>query len=367
MIIRAAVLYEPHHPLVIEDLELDAPGPNEVQVRMVATGVCQTDLHPIEGHLRWPLPAVLGHEGAGVVETVGSGVNSLLPGDHVVLIVSPSCGECIYCESGRPYLCSVGAKSAFNGTLISGVKRLHKNEEYINHFFCQSSFAEHAIVDERNAIKVRSDAPLDSVCLLGCGTMTGVGGVVNTAKVEPGSSVAVFGCGGVGQSAILGAVLVGASTIIGIDIHDLKLASALNLGATDIINATDTDPVDAVREISGGGVDYAFEAIGSTKVMEQAWSVIKAGGKAVILGAAAPDEFLRIDPYELLAGKVLMGSSCGSVVPKRDIPRFVDLYMRGRLPLDKLVGRHYSLEQINDAFSELKRGKSNRSVISFSS
>lgn len=362
---KAAVLYEPYQRLLVEDVELEEPGPGEVKVKLVATGICQTDLHPIEGQMRWPLPAVLGHEGAGIVEAVGPDVRSLAPGDHVVLTVLASCGACPSCMRGQPYLCPVGFRSFFRGTLISGGKRLHKDGQVLNHFFCQSSFAEHVVVDERTAVKVRPDACLDTICVLACGAMTGIGGVVNTAGVEPGASVAVFGCGGVGLSAIMGAKLVGASRIIAVDLLDQKLAMAEDLGATHTINASHTDPLHAVREITDNGVDYAFEAIGLPHVMEQAYGAIRTGGKAVVLGASGPGDMMKIDPYELIAGKVLMGSPCGSSVPSVDIPRFVELHMSGQLPLDRLISRTYSLDQINDAFEAMKAGEVARSVIVF--
>lgn len=362
---RAAVLYEPCKPLLVEDIALDEPGPGEIRVRMSAAGVCGTDLHAIEGQARWPLPAVLGHEGAGVVDAVGPGTSSLAPGDHVVLASLVSCGRCTSCARGEPYLCQMGFGSLFGGTLMSGGRRLHKDGRALNHFFCQSSFAEYAVVDERIAVRVRPDAPPETVCLLGCGAMTGVGGVVNTAGVEPGASVAVFGCGGVGLSAIMGARLVGAGKIIAVDKLERKLAFAKELGATHTVNVSHVEPVRAVHDITGNGADYAFEAIGSPVVMEQVFAAVRPGGKAVVLGAAAPGDVMRIDPFELIAGKALAGSTWGSGVPSVDIPRFVDLFMSGRLALDRLVTRTYSLEQINDAFEAMKGGEVARAVIVF--
>jgi len=284
---KAAILYEPKKALIIEDIPIPEPKDGEVLVKLAATGVCHTDLHPVKGDMPVPLPIVLGHEGAGIVEKTGKAVTTLKPGDHVVLSVMPYCGKCRSCLSGRPYLCEFGWQNVFGGTMLDGSRRLRKPDGVeLSHFFCQSSFAEYAVVDERTAVKIRDDAPLDKVCVMGCGASTGIGTVVNTAKVEAGASVAVFGCGGVGLCAIMASRLVGAGKIIAVDVVEGKLDLASEFGATHTINARKENPVEKVREITLGGADYSMEFIGNVDAMAQAYDSTRPGGKAIVVGAA---------------------------------------------------------------------------------
>ena len=368
MKIRAAVLYDRAKPLQIEEVELGKPEDEEVLVKMVATGVCHTDLHAITGDIGLPLPIVLGHEGAGIVEETGPGVTTLKPGDHVVLMVLWSCGKCAWCATGLPSQCPVALRAAGAQTLPSMEKRLrNKQGQELGHFFSQSSFAEYAVVHERTAIRVRDDAPLEVVCLLGCGATTGAGSVVNIAGLKAGRSVAIFGCGGVGLSAIMGAKLAGANPIIAVDLLDSKLAWAEELGADLLVNAANEEPPQRIIELTGGGADYAIECIGSVKATMQAIASIRPVGKCVVVGPYPPGSTLAINPGRDLTvlGKTITGGLQGQIVPSVDLPRFVDLDMAGRFPIDKLISRTYRLNQINDAFRAMKGGEVKRSVVRF--
>lgn len=358
---RAAVLFEPRTPLSVEEVSLEEPGPGEVKVRLAATGVCHTDVHRQEGNIGGPLPVVLGHEGAGIVEAVGPGVRSVAPGDHVVLYVIPSCGLCEFCLKGQPYWCSEHTRSLPYGTLITGAHRLSRAGQPLNHFFGQSSFAEYAVVAERTAVKVRPDAPLDAICLLACGASTGIGAVLHAVGGDLAARVAIFGCGGVGQSAILAAKLLHAGAIIAVDLLENKLAMARDLGATETINSTVSDPVQAIRDLTGGGADYSFELIGSPDAATQALSSVRTGGKTVLVGGPGS---LTI-PAGVTRGKNLIWTTGGNIVPGTQIPRLVELYMSGALPLDRLITRAYPLDGINDAFAAMKTGEVARSVIRF--
>jgi S-(hydroxymethyl)glutathione dehydrogenase/alcohol dehydrogenase len=353
---RAAVLYEVNRPLVIEEIEIDDPGPGQVMVRTVSSGVCHSDLHQIEG--LWPLdmPVVLGHEAAGIVERVGEGVTYVRPGDHVVLNFIPFCGTCRYCQSGRPVLCTEGRGVA---------EHLHKGGQRINVFLSVSSFAELIVAPESGVVKVREDAPLDKLGIMGCAVATGVGAVLNTAKVEAGSSVAVIGIGGVGLNVIQGAALAAAEPIIAIDLLERKLEMARRFGATHFVDAAKEDPVEAVRALTGGGADYAFEVIGSPDAISQAFDMVRSGGEAIMVGVSPFASNTSIDTRGLLAEKVLRGCVYGSIRPRLDIPRYIDLYMAGRLKLDELVSRAYPLEEINEAFAAMKAGEVARSIIVF--
>jgi len=363
---KAAVLNEIKKPLVIEDIPIPQPGDNELLVKLVATGVCHTDLHPIKGDMPVPLPIVLGHEGAGIVEKVGNNVKALKPGDHVVLSVMPYCGECPGCLMGKPYLCMTAWPTIFGGTMIDGTRKLKReNGEALNHFFGQSSFAEYCVVDVRSAIKIRPDAPLDKVAVLGCGATTGIGTIVNTAKIEAGARIAVFGCGGVGLSAIMAAKMVGAGLIIAVDIMESKLKMAQDFGAHIIIDSSKVNAVEKILEMTHGGVDYAFEFIGNVNVMEQAYNCSRPGGLTVIVGSPPMGQKLSIDPMGLLTEKKIMGTAGGSLRPGLDIPRYVELYMQKMLDLDKLVTNTFSLEEINKAFEVMEKGEVGRSVIVF--
>lgn len=353
---KAAVLYELNKPLVIEEIDIDEPGPGQVMVKTVSAGVCHSDLHQIEGI--WPvdLPVVLGHEGAGIVERVGEGVTYVQPGDHVVMNFIPFCGTCRYCQSGRPVLCTQGRGSA---------EHLHKGDQSINVFLSVSSFAERMVVPENATVKVREDAPLDKLSIMGCAVATGVGAVVNTAKVEAGSSVAVIGIGGVGLNVVQGAALAAADPIIAIDVLERKLEMAQQFGATHLVNAGREDPVEAVRALTGKGADYAFEVIGNPEAISQAFDMVHAGGEAIMVGVSPFGSKTSVDTGGLLTEKVLRGCLYGSIRPRVDIPRFIDLYVAGRLKLDELVSRTFPLEGINDAFAAMKAGEVARSVVVF--
>lgn len=355
--ITAAVMREPEQ-LSYESVNLEEPKETEVLVDIQATGVCHTDYHaytnPDTGH-----PIVLGHEGAGIVEAVGDRVTAVEPGDHVVLWVLPSCGQCEYCSAGEPYLCPTHAET--RGSMPDGTKRLHDSDGSINHFFGQSSFASKAVVPERSAIPIPADVPFEIAALLGCGVPTGIGAVLNTADVRPGDDVAIFGCGGVGASAILGADLVGARRIIAVDIEERKLNEMSDLGATHTINSSTTDPVDEIQELTGG-VDYSFECIGRPETLEQAFESLGRGGIAVATTTKDTGTF-EIDGGAFPRGVGIIGNMVGSIRPHEDIPKLADLYLDGRLDLDELLTESYSLSELGDAFDALRDGEVIRSVV----
>jgi S-(hydroxymethyl)glutathione dehydrogenase/alcohol dehydrogenase len=364
MQIKAAVLYEPKTPLVIETLDLDEPSDGEVLVRIASAGVCHSDYHVMKGEWTMPMPMVLGHEAAGVVERVGTGVRHVHPGDHVILNFRPNCGWCAHCASGRPVLC--------NGTdtprwfLFDGTVRLHRNGQDVYHFARTASFAEYVVVPESGAVPVRKDMPLEQACLVGCSIMTGVGSVIHTAKVPPGASVVVIGCGGVGLNCVQGAVLAGAERIIAVDIMESKLAYAREFGATDTIDASQTDAVAEIVEMTRGGADYAFEAIGNSKTILQAYECTGLGGVTVVVGMAAETDEVTLNALSLpRTEKVIMGSWYGSARPWVDLPRLADLYLSGKLKIDEMISRTYSLDEINTAYAALDKGEVARSVITF--
>jgi len=361
---KAAVLYELNTPLRIEEVTVDEPQANEVLVKMVATGVCHSDLGIIKGENPSPLPIVLGHEGAGIVEKVGPGVTIVQPGDHAVLPAIYTCGKCRYCVEGEPALCSEVLPAQLAGALPGGRKPLRKGDQELNIFYT-SAFAEYAVVHERMAVKVRDDAPLDVVCLLSCAVTTGVGTVLNRPGMRAGESMVIYGCGGVGLCAVMGAKLAGAGKLIAVDILDRKLEMAKELGADYVINAFQEDPQQRVMEITGGGADYSIESIGNVNTMAQAFGSIHSGGTCILVGAAPLGDMLSLAPYEFLLGKTLTGSFLGNVRTRVDVPRYVDLYMDGKLPIDKLITRYYSLDEINEALGALERGEVIRSVIRF--
>jgi S-(hydroxymethyl)glutathione dehydrogenase/alcohol dehydrogenase len=360
--IDASVLRAPKE-LAVEQLNLDDPGPTEVLVDVRSTGVCRSDYERYDGRGDVPYPIVLGHEGAGVVEAVGSSVTTVSPGDHVVLSVTPSCGMCKECERGRPYLCSSGIETAFSGTMMDGTCRLHDGESPIHHFFAQSSFATKAVVPERSAVAVRSDVPFDVMSLMGCGATTGIGAVLNTADVGPGNSVAIFGCGGVGSSAILAADAIGANPIIAVDIDEEKLSRAADLGASHVVNATKTEPPEEIRKHADGGVEYAFEFAGNVSVMEQAVESTQPGGEAVISGSVPAGEDVALEARLLMQGRTIRGNVAGSLRPRVDIPRFIKLYANGRLNIDELLSESFRLHELEDAFRALENGDVIRSVV----
>ena len=358
---KAAVLREVNAPLSIEDVQTAAPGPREVLVRTAAAGVCHSDLHFQNGSYPYPLPAVLGHESAGVVEAVGSDVNYVKPGDHVITCLSAFCGHCEYCLTGHMSLCQEPELS--RGP--ADEPRLAAGGEAIAQFLNLSSFAEYMLVHEHAIAKIREDMPLDRAALIGCGVTTGVGAVIHTAAVEPGATVAVIGCGGVGLSCVNGAEIAGASRIIAVDTVASKLELARKFGATDVVNAAETDAVEAVRELTGGGVHYSFEAIGLKATTEQAFKMIRDGGTATVIGMIPVGTMVEIHGPEFLREKTLQGSNMGSNRFRVDMPRFVDFYLAGKLHLDDMISSRIKLEDINDAMAALETGEVARNVIMF--
>lgn len=358
---KAAVLREINKPLVIEDISHGNPAPREVLVRTVAAGVCHSDLHFQDGSYPYPLPAVLGHESAGIVEAVGRDVTYVKPGDHVITCLSAFCGHCEDCLTGHMSLCQ---EPELQRTATEA-PRLNRGDEAIAQFLNLSSFAERMLIHEHALAKVDRDMPLDRAALIGCGVTTGVGAVIHTAAVEVGATVAVIGCGGVGLSAINGAAIAGASRIIAIDTLPSKLDLARKFGATDVINAKEVDPVEAVRELTKGGVHYSFEAIGLKQTTEQAFKMLGRGGTATIIGMIPVGTQIELHGPEFLMERKMQGSNMGSNRFRVDMPRFVDFYLQGRLHLDDLISRRIKLEDVNEGMEALKTGEVARSVIMF--
>jgi len=376
MKIKAAVLnvmgvappYAQSKPLSVEEVELEGPGQGEVLVRMGAAGLCHSDLSVINGDRPRPMPMVLGHEAAGVVEEIGPGVDDPKKGDHVVLVFVPSCGHCLPCSQGRPALCEPGAAANTAGTLLSGARRLRRNGAPVNHLLGCSSFAEFATVSRRSLIKIDPELPFDEAALFGCAVLTGVGAVLNTARVTPGSTVAVVGLGGVGFSALLGASLAGARQIVAVDVLPDKLAMARSLGASDTFSAADADCVEQVRTATQGGVEFAFEMAGSVKAMELAYKITRRGGTTVTAGLPPPTHTFPVPQVNLVAEeRTIKGSYIGTCVPVRDLPRYIALYRQGRLPVDRLMTGRLNLADINVGFDRLREGKAVRQVVSFAS
>ncbi len=358
----AAILYDVKEPLVVEDVELLEPGPHEVLVRFAANGVCHSDLHVMTGDYPHPLPVVLGHEAAGIVERVGAGVESVKPGDHVCSSYIPSCGRCWYCINGRPTLCALRDKPRY--FLLDGTTRLRKDGRPLHHFLQVSGYATHGVLLEEGVIPIRRDAPLDVVCLVSCGVLAGAGPVFNRAKVQPGASVAVWGCGGVGLNTIQAARLVGAGKIIAVDVMPQKLAWAEEFGATDVVNAATEDPVARVQAIAGGGgVDFAFELVGTQTTIEQAVLATHRGGTAVVVGVCPAGTKISLDPALFLQQRVLTGTSFGGGHQRTDVPMLIDLYMSGRYKLDELISRRVPLSDVNLAYDALLKGEVKRSVV----
>ena len=374
MKIRAAVLdaigatapYAISKPLVISELELSPPGPGEILVKIGAAGLCHSDLSVINGDRPRPTPMALGHEAAGIVEQLGDGVTDLERGDHVVLVFVPSCGHCGPCAEGRPALCEPGAVANGAGTLLSGARRLSRNGQVIHHHLGCSVFAEYATVSRRSAVKVDPDLPLEEAALFGCAVLTGVGAVVNTAQVRAGASVAVVGLGGVGLASLLGARVAGARHIVAVDLSDAKLDLAKSLGATHMFNAGDPECVDHIRQATSGGVEHAFELAGSVKALELAYRITRRGGTTVTAGLPPPTATFPLPAVNLVAEeRTVKGSYIGTCVPSRDIPRFVELYRQGRLPVDRLMSGRLELDDINHGFDLLHEGKAVRQVVLF--
>ena len=359
--VKAAVLEHVPGDLVIDDVQVGPIGPHEVLVQTAAAGLCHSDLHFMEGKYPLPTPAVLGHESAGIVEAVGSQVTYLAPGDHVISCISGFCGACRYCLSGRPNLCDKVGLSADP----DGPPRLRRGDEPLVQFADLGSFAEQLLVHENLLVKIRPDMPLDKAALIGCGVTTGVGAVLHTAKVRPGEVVAVIGCGGVGLSAIQAAAIVGAGRVIAVDPVEWKRDLALELGATDVVDPSAVDPVLGVIEMTGGGVDHAFEAIGLSATAKQAFDMLAKGGTATVIGMIPIGQHVEIDGFQLLMEKRLQGSNMGSNRFRIDMPLYVDWYLDGRLKLDELVSRVMPLEQINEGFAALQRGEVARQLVTF--
>jgi alcohol dehydrogenase len=337
-----------------------------VLVKMAAAGLCHSDLSVINGDRPRPTPMALGHEAAGIVEEVGPGVHDLKKGDHVVMVFVPSCGHCLPCSEGRPALCEPGAAANTKGTLLSGAKRLKRRGEPINHHLGVSAFAEYATVSRRSLVKIDPDLPLDQAALFGCAVLTGVGAVVNTAKVPAGASVAVIGLGGVGLASLLGAVAAGASRVVAIDLADDKLEFAKKLGATDTFNARKDITPDEVRAATGGGVEYAFELAGSVKAMELAYKITRRGGTTVTGGLPPPSANFSFPQVGLVAEeRTIKGSYIGTSVPVRDLPRYIALFRQGRMPVDRLLTGRLKLDEINEGFDRLHEGKAIRQVVVF--
>ncbi len=362
---KAAILEAPTTDLIVEYIDCQEPKAGEVLVRIAASGVCQSDLHVVHGTQTTPLPVVLGHEGAGTVEAVGPNVTRVKVGNHVVLSWLPYCGQCVYCLSGHPNLCSVAYAALAKGTLLDGTSRLSRSGKPIYHYSFISSFAEYAVVPEGGCVIIRPDIPLDKAALVGCAVMTGVGAAINTARVQPGSTVAVIGAGGVGLNAMQGAQLAGAMSIIAIDVNPTKLARAAAFGATHVINAAEVDAVAAVREQTQGiGVDYSFEAVGRPETMRQCWEMARSGGSVVMIGIAPEGSELSLPANRVVREeRRLMGSFYGSARPHVDMPMILELYMAGKLKLDELATHRFSLEKINEAVRSLESGEAVRPVI----
>jgi len=366
---RAAVAWEAGKPLSIEEVDLMPPQKGEVLVRIVATGVCHTDAYTLSGaDPEGVFPAILGHEGAGIVEAVGEGVTSVAVGDHVIPLYTPECGQCKFCKSGKTNLCQAIRATQGKGLMPDGTTRFFKDGKPIFHYMGTSTFAEHTVVPEISLAKISKAAPLEKVCLLGCGVTTGMGAVKNTAKVQPGDTVAVFGLGGIGLSVIIGAVMAKASRIIAIDINEDKFDIAKKLGATDVVNPKNFDkPIqDVIVEMTDGGVDFSFECIGNVKVMRSALECCHKGwGESVIIGVAAAGQEISTRPFQLVTGRIWKGSAFGGVKGRSQLPGIVEQYMNGEFELDTFITHTMGLDDINHAFDLMHEGKSIRTVILF--
>jgi S-(hydroxymethyl)glutathione dehydrogenase/alcohol dehydrogenase len=358
---KAAVLRTVHQPLSIEDVNVSAPGPHEVLVQTVAAGVCHSDVHFQQGLYPCPTPIVLGHESAGIIAAVGSEVRYVQPGDHVITCLSVFCGHCNYCTTGRPHLCN----RVDTQRRSEEPPRLSQGGAIMHQFANLSSYAERLLVHEHAVVKIRDDMPLDKAALIGCGVTTGMGAVINTAKVPPGSIVAVIGCGGVGISAVQGAVIAGAGRVIAVDTKPAKLELAQICGATDLVNAAEVDPVQVIKDMTAGGVEYSFEAIGLKTTAEQAFNMLAKGGTATVIGMIPVGTKIELHGPDFLQEKKIQGSSMGSNRFRVDMPRYVDMYLNGKLKLDEMISREITLEQINDGFAALLQGEVARQVIRF--
>ncbi|VAX35365.1 S-(hydroxymethyl)glutathione dehydrogenase [hydrothermal vent metagenome] len=369
MKIRAAIAFEAKRPLEIETINIEGPKEGEVLCRMVASGVCHTDAFTLSGQdPEGIFPVILGHEGGGVVEEIGRGVRTVKPGDHIIPLYIPECKKCKFCLSGKTNLCQAVRSTQGRGLMPDGTSRFSLNNKDIFHYMGVSTFAEYTVLSEISVAKINKTAPLDKVCLLGCGITTGIGAVLNTAKVTAGSTVAVFGLGGIGLSVIQGAVLAKAERIIAIDINEDKFKMAKAFGATDCINPkTCGNPIEEVIvEITDGGVDYSFECIGNIQLMRSALECCHKGwGESIIIGVAGAGQEISTRPFQLVTGRVWRGSAFGGVKGRTQLPGYVDQYMRGDIKVDEMITTTMPLEKINDAFDLMHQGKSIRSVIKF--
>jgi alcohol dehydrogenase len=372
MKIQAAVLrqsglpspYSVSQPLGIEEIELDPPGPGEVLVRVRAAGLCHSDLSVIDGNRPRPLPMVLGHEVAGVVVEIGAGVTDLRRGEHVVAAFVPSCGHCEPCSGGRPALCEPGLAANTAGTLLAGSRRLHQRGATVNHHLGVSGFAQYAVLSRRSLVRIDDTLPFAEAALFGCAVMTGVGAVVNTAAMPQGATIAVVGLGGVGLAALLAGCMLDAPQVVAIDMNESKLAVARKLGATATVNAAAPDCAEQVRELTRGGVAYAFEMAGSARALELSYRITRRGGTTVSAGLSHPQQQFSLQHLSLVAEeRTLKGSYLGSCVPSRDIPRYVEWYRAGRLPVNRLLSERIALADVNVAFDRLASGESIRQVI----
>ncbi|WP_029302434.1 S-(hydroxymethyl)glutathione dehydrogenase/class III alcohol dehydrogenase [Aeromonas hydrophila] len=366
---KAAIAWGPGQPLSIEEIDVMPPQAGEVRVRIVATGVCHTDAFTLSGEdPEGVFPCILGHEGGGIVESVGEGVTSVKVGDHVIPLYTPECGECKFCKSGKTNLCQKIRTTQGKGLMPDGTTRFSKDDQPIYHYMGTSTFSEYTVLPEISIAKVDPAAPLEEVCLLGCGVTTGIGAVMNTAKVKEGESVAIFGLGGIGLSAVIGARLAKAGRIIAIDINESKFELARKLGATDCINPNDYDkPIqEVIVELTDGGVDFSFECIGNVKVMRAALECCHKGwGESVIIGVAGAGQEISTRPFQLVTGRVWRGSAFGGVRGRSELPSYVQRYMQGEFKLDDFITHTMGLEQINEAFDLMHEGKSIRSVIHY--
>ena len=366
---RAAVAVEAGHPLVIEEIDVAAPKAGEVLVQMVATGVCHTDAFTLSGDDPEGLfPCVLGHEGGGIVVDVGEGVTTLSPGDHVIPLYTAECGQCKFCLSGKTNLCSAVRATQGQGVMPDGTRRFSLNGKSLYHYMGTSTFSEYSVIAEVSLAKISPAAPLDKVCLLGCGVTTGIGAVINTAKVEPGATIAVFGLGGIGLSVIQGAVMAKAGRIIAVDTNPAKFEMATLLGATDCVNPKDHGGTisEVLIDMTDGGVDYSFECVGNVNLMREALECCHKGwGESIIIGVAGAGQEISTRPFQLVTGRVWRGTAFGGVKGRSQLPGMVDQYMSGEIKLDELITYTMPLEAINDAFEHMHAGRSIRSVIHF--
>ncbi|MGB4911621.1 MAG: S-(hydroxymethyl)glutathione dehydrogenase/class III alcohol dehydrogenase [Candidatus Dechloromonas phosphoritropha] len=366
---KAAIAWGPNQALSIEEVDVMPPQAGEVRVRIIATGVCHTDAFTLSGDdPEGIFPVILGHEGGGIVESVGEGVTSVKVGDHVIPLYTPECGECKFCKSGKTNLCQKIRETQGKGLMPDGTTRFFKGGKPIFHYMGCSTFSEYTVLPEISLAKVNKDAPLKEVCLLGCGVTTGMGAVMNTAKVEEGATVAIFGIGGIGLSAIIGATMAKASRIIAIDINESKFELARKLGATDCINPKNYDkPIqDVIVALTDGGVDYSFECIGNVNVMRSALECCHKGwGESVIIGVAGAGQEISTRPFQLVTGRVWRGSAFGGVKGRSELPGIVDRYMQGEFKLNDFITHTMGLDRINEAFDLMHAGKSIRTVIHF--